>query len=87
MIMKLVDKAAVIAELEKLRKEWSFGSSVEAKYRVEAYKELIDFFKTLKVKEIDLDFEKELYKAFGQIKDFTLGMHIAKHFFELGIEA
>lgn len=39
------------------------------------------------VKEVDLDFEKELYKAFGQVKDFTLGMHIAKHFFELGLKA
>jgi hypothetical protein len=37
------------------------------------------------VKEVDLDFENELYKAFGQVKDFTLGMHIAKHFFELGL--
>ena len=41
----------------------------------------------LEVKEVVLDFEKELYKAFGQVKDFTLGMHIAKYFFELGLEA
>jgi len=34
-----------------------------------------------------LDFEQELYKAFGQVKDFTLGMRIAKHFFELGLKA
>ena len=32
-----------------------------------------------------IDFEQELYKAFGQVKDFTLGMRIAKHFFELGL--
>ena len=31
-----------------------------------------------------IDFEQELYKAFGQIKDFTLGMRIAKYFYELG---
>ena len=31
-----------------------------------------------------IDFEKELYKAFGQIKDFTLGMRIAKRFYEIG---
>lgn len=85
--MKLIDKDVLVAELEKLRKEWSFGSSVEAKYRVEAYKELIDSLDTLEVKEINLDFEKELYKAFGQVKNFTLGMHIAKHFFELGLKA
>lgn len=34
-----------------------------------------------------IDFEQELYKAFGQVKDFTLGMRIAKHFFELGLKA
>ena len=39
------------------------------------------------VKEVDLDFEKELYKAFGQVKDFTLGMCIARHFYELGLKA
>ena len=32
-----------------------------------------------------IDFEQELYKAFGQVKDFTLGMRIAKYFFELGM--
>lgn len=53
----------------------------------EAYDEVLSFINTLEVKEVDLDFEKELYKAFGQVKDFTLGMHIAKHFFELGIKA
>lgn len=32
----------------------------------------------------DLDFEQELYKHFGQVKDFTLGMQIGKYFYELG---
>lgn len=31
-----------------------------------------------------VDFEKELYKAFGQVKDFTLGMRIAKWFYDMG---
>lgn len=31
-----------------------------------------------------IDFEKELYKAFGQVKDFTLGMQIAKRFYNIG---
>lgn len=34
----------------------------------------------------DIDFEQELYKAFGQVKDFTLGMQIAKRFYEMGIQ-
>ena len=37
------------------------------------------------LKEVGIDFEQELYKAFGQVKDFSLGMHIARHFFELGL--
>lgn len=31
----------------------------------------------------DIDFEKELYKHFGQVKDFMLDMRIAKYFYEL----
>lgn len=30
------------------------------------------------------NFEQELYKAFGQVKDFTLGMQIAKWFYDMG---
>lgn len=32
----------------------------------------------------NIDFEQELYKAFGQVKDFTLGMQIAKWFYDMG---
>ena len=32
----------------------------------------------------EIDFEQELYKYFGQVKDFTLGMRIAKRFYEIG---
>ena len=33
---------------------------------------------------VSIDFEQELYKAFGQVKDFTLGMRIAKRFYDMG---
>ena len=33
---------------------------------------------------VSIDFEHELYKAFGQVKDFTLGMRIAKWFYDMG---
>ena len=33
---------------------------------------------------VSIDFEQELYKAFGQVKDFTLGMRIAKWFYGMG---
>ena len=35
---------------------------------------------------VSIDFEQELYKAFGQVKDFTLGMRIAKWFYDMGTQ-
>lgn len=35
-------------------------------------------------KPTSIDFEQELYKHFGQVKDFTLGMQIGKYFYNLG---
>lgn len=32
----------------------------------------------------DKDIEKELYKAFGQVRDYTLCMAIARRFYEMG---
>lgn len=32
----------------------------------------------------EIDFEQELFKTFGQVKDFTLAMEIAKWFYDLG---
>lgn len=32
----------------------------------------------------EIDFEQELYKYFGQVEDFALGMRIAKRFYEIG---
>ena len=86
---QLIDKAAVVAEIERQKKDYSYGSSAESKYRVEAYKEILSFLDTLEVKEVDL--EKKIEKclkrhcmlAIGK-KDFT---DIAKHFFELGLNA
>lgn len=31
-----------------------------------------------------IDFEQELYKAFGQVKNFTIGMRIARWFYDMG---
>ena len=37
--------------------------------------------------EVDIDIQQELYHHFGQVKDFTLGVSIARHFYELGLNA
>ena len=34
-----------------------------------------------------IEFEAELYNHFGQVRDFTLGMRIAKYFYEMGVKA
>ena len=52
-----------------------------------AFSEILFFLDTLEEKSekpTNLDFEQELYNRFGQVKDFTLGMRIAKYFYELG---
>ena len=71
-----IPKSVVVAEIERL-------ITPECSYSMN---KLIDFIDTLEVKDVNLDFEQELYKAFGQVKDFTLGMRIAKYFFELGLK-
>ena len=34
-----------------------------------------------------IDFEQAVYDAFGQVKDFTIAMRIARYFYELGLNA
>lgn len=87
-------KYAVMAEIERLKKEDGnpyFPSETADQYYARGVHftcdRLVNFLDTLEVKEVDLDFENELYKAFGQVRDFTLGMRIAKHFFELGLNS
>jgi uncharacterized protein YbaR (Trm112 family) len=85
--MKLIDKDALVAEIEKLQAIWDGMDSDYCKGQRLAYSDILSFLNTLEVKEVGLDFEQELYKAFGQVKDFTLGMRIAKHFFEFGLRS
>ena len=49
--MKLIDKDALVAEMQRLSNEWRLLSSAEAKYRREVYTELLSFINTLEVKE------------------------------------
>lgn len=46
-----IDKAAVVAEIERRRKEWSYGSSIEAKYKREECDDFISFLDILEVKD------------------------------------
>lgn len=87
--MELINKVAVVAEIEKRKQKLLdhiiCESDKEFACRTAHHLNRIkDFIDALEVKEVDL--EKELYKAFGQVKDFTLGMCIARHFYELGLK-
>ena len=50
-----IKKSAVVAEIKSKIKEWRLGSSSEAKFRIEAYKELSEWLNTLEVIKIGVD--------------------------------
>lgn len=86
--MKLIDKDAVLAEIERRLK--SLNKDRDFNYlQIKELEALLSSMDTLEVKEVDLneEIEKCLKRhnmlAVGR-KDFT---DIAKHFFELGLKA
>lgn len=94
--MKLLDKDALVAEIEKCKKDiptgCTWGDNLEEGSRIgqeEAYERVLCFINTLEVKEVDL--EKEATR-FVQTKEFaecegSPVLCLAKHFFELGLNA
>jgi hypothetical protein len=84
---KYIDKDALVAEIEKELNATKKYSTEYVNGKKYALKKILSFLDTLEEKEVDLDFETELYKRFGQVKDFILCMRIAKHFYELGLKA
>ena len=93
--MKLIDKAAVVAEIENRIKE---TESMRPKFdqfwagQISAFKGVLKILDTLEVKEIDLE---KYYHEFLQ-KEWFGNLHVrtvsemmaftAKHFFELGLK-
>lgn len=99
MIMKLIDKEKVIAEIERRianhNKELERASdedfvsswaSDEENQKI-ALIALIPFLDTLETKEVDFEKEwKEYFKYRGDMATVNI-IHLAKHFFELGLKA
>lgn len=94
--MELIDKSAVVAEIENKKrklldhiicesdKEWAIRTAHQLN-------RIIWFINTLEVKEVDLEKEIEKYlltnAAFLIVGDSKLVVHhIAEHFFKLGIQ-
>lgn len=82
-----IDKAAVVAEIEKKRDKAYPNSDWNHGY-VTACEKILSFLDAIEVKEVDLEKEiksftmsKELYEADSAIKA------VAEHFFELGLNS
>jgi len=50
-----IDKSVLVSEIERRRKDWSYGSSIEAKYKREECDDILSFLNTLEMKEADLE--------------------------------
>ena len=92
--MELIDKAAVVAEIERratffLNESKKKTTSDDSSCAVALYG-LLSFLDTLEVKEVDLEHEIEKVKKMQrnfEIKNDTIIEFCAKHFFELGLKA
>jgi hypothetical protein len=62
----------------------SVKETEQDKGKLIAYKSILSFIDSLQEEPVSIDFEQELYNYFGQVKDFTLGMRIAKRFYDMG---
>lgn len=96
-----IDKAAVVAEIEDWRDKIKKGifsipltgsDRAYATFEYEVLGKVRDFIDKHQVKEVDLEKEYEDYVVddpiFGNfITNDTMGMKLAKHFFELGLKA
>lgn len=87
--MKLIDKDAALAEIEK-RKSRICGDDLYSEMKRGLYNSLIIYINTLEVKEVDL--QSEIDRVWDNSSDNFLEdgwkefEDIAKHFFELGLK-
>lgn len=83
-----IDKAAVVAEIERRIKEVS--QIGKASYEIglcDAYKIVLRFLDTLEVKEVNLDGEIDLWvRNLHRVPNFEELNKFARHFFELGTQ-
>ena len=91
--MELIDKSAVKAEIEGLKRNTftNFDEGVNAAAQI-----LLDFLDTLEVKEVkeepsdnlEEEIDKELHENwYGEYINLDIFRESAKHFFELGLKA
>lgn len=91
--MKLIDKSALVAEINKLKKSHDIWSYMGKRFHQD-YETLLSFIDTLEVKEVDLEEEtKKWWKERLHLNpenqlwmDAHQSIVFAKHFFELGLK-
>ena len=88
--MKLIDKDAAVAEIERRIKRFREEKDSVSIVKTNTYKGILSFLDTLEVKEVDL--EKSLTGFMGRYAyenggEYPSAIDIAKHFFELGLKA
>ena len=95
--MKLIDKEKVVEEIERIKKEECPTDSYEGRCKMLWFEQFSSFLDTLEVKEVDLEKEiKKIYlkhRQYGGNKNILVILNglqfndIAKHFYELGLNA
>lgn len=95
--MKLIDKDALVAEIERLEKKNNESENVYDFGTEHALKSILFFLDTLKVKVVDLEKELQSWRhnhfhgkrdreANGEYLERVSQLDIAKHFYELGLK-
>lgn len=99
-MIQLINKSAVVAEIERRKRDWRYGSSIEAKFKREECDDILSFLDTLDdVAEGDLEKELEtLDRILCDLDGIAIAgtssyltvedvKDIVKRFYELGLRA
>lgn len=86
---QLIDKAALVAEIEKHKVIWDEMDGNYCKGQRLAYSDMLSFLDTIEVKEVDLEKEVASYIQNNTRNGyFRADIHdVAEFFFELGLKA
>ena len=84
---QLIDKDALVAEIEKIRAKWFGINSNFSDGQKVALTKVLSLIDTLEVKEVDLEKEIEVWEdSFKHCPASMEYKETAKHFFELGLK-
>ena len=90
---ELIDKAAVVTEIERIKNEECPTDTYEGRCKLLWFEQFLSFLNTLEVKDVNLDKEIDEWMKYGPHTSYpwcTIPDAIkitAEHFFELGLKA